>query len=98
MMKADATFINLARGGHVVEDDLLAALNNSTIKHAMLDVFNVEPLPESHVFWQHTKITILPHIAAITDPKTASTVVATNVRSFLNGTPVADIVDRTREY
>lgn len=97
-MKSTATFINLARGGHVVEEDLLSALNEGTLKHAMLDVFNVEPLPADHAFWHHAKVTILPHIAAITDPKTASAVVAQNITAFLRGDPVAHIVDRSREY
>ncbi|WMI89101.1 glyoxylate/hydroxypyruvate reductase GhrA [Escherichia coli] len=60
--------LNLARGVHVVEDDLLAALNSGKLKGAMLDVFNREPLPQESPLWVHPRVAITPHVAAVTRP------------------------------
>lgn len=66
-----AYLLNTARGVHVVEDDLLAALDSRKVKGAMLDVFNREPLPPESLLWQHPRVTITPHVAAITRPAEA---------------------------
>ncbi|MEO7854446.1 MAG: glyoxylate/hydroxypyruvate reductase A, partial [Rubrivivax sp.] len=83
-----ASIVNLGRGAHVVDDDLLAALDSGHLQHAVLDVFHQEPLPAQHRFWQHPRVTMLPHVAAQTDPSSAVMVVATNVRALLKGWPL----------
>ncbi len=73
----DTTLINVGRGGHVVEHDLLQALDAGQIKHAVLDVFNAEPLPSGHAFWSHPKVTLTPHSSSRSDvEQTAAQVVA----------------------
>ncbi|TDM06835.1 MAG: glyoxylate/hydroxypyruvate reductase A [Ideonella sp. MAG2] len=93
-----ASVVNLARGAHLVEADLLAALDAGQLSHAVLDVFNTEPLPASHPFWQHPAITVLPHAAAQTDPRSAAAVVAANVRALKAGEPLMHQVDFTLGY
>lgn len=97
-MKRGATLVNLARGAHVVEADLLAALDSGQLHHAVLDVFNVEPLPADHPFWRHRKVTVLPHTAAQTDPRSAAQVVAANLRALREGRPLAHLVERRKGY
>ncbi len=97
-MRSGASLVNLARGGHVVEADLLAALDSGHLRHAVLDVFQQEPLPAAHRFWTHPKVTLLPHVAAATDARSAAAVVAANVRRFRAGAPVEHLVDRARGY
>lgn len=97
-MRPGASLVNLARGGHVVEADLLAALDSGHLRHAVLDVFQQEPLPAAHRFWSHPKLTLLPHVAAATDARSAAAVVAANVRRFRAGVPVEHLVDRARGY
>lgn len=97
-MKRGASLVNLARGAHVVEADLLAALDEGQLSHAVLDVFQAEPLPAGHAFWHHPKVTVLPHIAALTDPRSAAERVAANVRALRAGRPLAHVVDRGRGY
>lgn len=97
-MRPGASLVNLARGGHVVEADLLAALDAGHLRHAVLDVFQQEPLPAAHRFWSHPLVTVLPHVAAATDPRSAAAVVAANVRRFRAGAPVEHLVDRARGY
>lgn len=97
-MKRGASFVNLGRGAQVVENDLLKALDTDRLRHAVLDVFQTEPLPAGHPFWQHDCVTVLPHIAAQTDPRSASQVVAANVRALRAGQPLAHLVDRQRGY
>ena len=93
-----AALVNLARGAHLVEADLLAALDSGHVSHAVLDVFAHEPLPADHPFWDHPAITVLPHAAAQTDPRSAAEVVAANVRALREGRPLAHLVDRQRGY
>jgi len=97
-MKAGAGFVNLARGGHVVDADLLAALQSGQVGHAVLDVFHTEPLPRGHGFWQHPRITVLPHAAAQTGARSAAVVVAANVRALREGRALAHRVERARGY
>lgn len=90
--------VNLARGAHVVEADLLAALDAGQVGHAVLDVFATEPLRPGHPFWAHPRVTVLPHAAALTDPRTAAEVAAANVRACRAGRPLAHLVQRSRGY
>ena len=93
-----AGVVNLARGAHVADGDLLAALDTGHVAHAVLDVFHTEPLPAEHHYWQHPQVTVLPHAAAATDPRSAAAVAAANVRAALAGQPLANLVERQRGY
>ena len=97
-LPAGAGIVNLARGAHVVDADLLRALDCGQLAHAVLDVFHAEPLPPGHAFWAHPQVTVLPHVAALTDPHSAAPVVADNLRALFDGRPLAHVVDRTRGY
>lgn len=97
-MKAGAALVNFGRGGHVVETDLLAALDAGSLAHAVLDVFAIEPLPTAHPFWQHPRVTVLPHVAALTDLRSAANVVASNLDRLQAGQPLLHLVDRARGY
>lgn len=98
LMPRGSALVNLARGAHVVDEDLLAALASGHIAHAVLDVFHTEPLPADHPFWSHPHITALPHVAAPTDPRSASLVAAANVRALREGRALSHCVDRVRGY
>jgi glyoxylate/hydroxypyruvate reductase len=97
-MKPGASFVNLARGQHVVEGDLLTALDKGQVGHAVLDVFQTEPLPTGHVFWSHPRVTLLPHAAAQTDLRSATAVAIGNLNAWREGRPIANLVDRARGY
>ena len=93
-----AALINFGRGAHLQDDDLLAALTTGQLSHAVLDVFHQEPLPVEHPFWSHSQITVLPHIAASTDPKTAAPIAMQNVVAFREGRELTGVVSRSRGY
>jgi glyoxylate/hydroxypyruvate reductase A len=93
-----AALVNLARGAHIVEADLRAALVSGRLGHAVLDVFENEPLDPKHPFWRHPKVTVLPHIAALTDARSAAALVAANVQALAAGHPIAHLIDRARGY
>lgn len=97
-LPAGAGIVNLARGAHVVEADLLAALDRGHLQHAVLDVFHTEPLPAGHAFWSHPQVTVLPHVAAQTDPVSAAQVVAANLRALFEGRPLSHLVQPQRGY
>ena len=93
-----ASLINVGRGGHLVEDDLLKYLDNGHLFGATLDVFREEPLPSRHPFWSHPKIIVYPHAAAWSLPITASPVIADNLRRIAKGENLIGLVDRKRGY
>jgi glyoxylate/hydroxypyruvate reductase A len=93
-----AGLVNLARGAHVVDADLLAALDAGRLGHAVLDVFAVEPLPPTHPFWRHPRVTVLPHVAAQTDIDSAAAVAADNLRALRDGRPIQHLVRPDRGY
>jgi glyoxylate/hydroxypyruvate reductase A len=93
-----AHVINIARGAHVVDDDLLAALDSGHIAGATLDVFAPEPLPDTHRFWTHPKVLMTPHIASLTNPDTASAGIAENLRRLAAGKPLLHLAERDRGY
>lgn len=97
-MRRGASLVNLARGAHVVEADLLAALDSGRLRHAVLDVFTQEPLPTEHPLWRHQKVTLLPHVAALTDSRSAAVIAAKNIRALRDAAPLENLVDRTRGY
>lgn len=93
-----AYLINMARGGHVVDEALLAALESGQVSGAALDVFNVEPLPADHPYWTHPKVHVTPHIAGATNPRTASPGVIDNIKRLRAGQPLIHTVDPKTGY
>lgn len=93
-----AYVINAARGGHVVDAELIAALDRGHIAHATLDVFSPEPLPVEHPFWRHPKITVTPHVASQTISETASQVVIEGLKAVRAGRRPAHVVDLQKGY
>lgn len=90
--------INIARGAHLVENDLLTALESGKIKGAMLDVFSKEPLPKESPLWRHPRVTITPHIAAITRPQEAIAYLSHTINQLERGEKTSGQVDRLRGY
>ena len=93
-----ASVINFARGGLLVTKDLLLALDSEHLDHAVLDVFDEEPLPVDNSLWTHEKITVLPHIAAITNPETAAKIVAKNIKNHRDNNGLLEFVDLNKGY
>ena len=93
-----AGVVNAGRGGHLVEKDLIPALESGQLSGAVLDVFDAEPLPPGHPFWRHPRIVVTPHIAAETHPPTAAPIIAEAIRRFEAGLPVPNLVDLARGY
>ncbi|WP_320188417.1 glyoxylate/hydroxypyruvate reductase A (plasmid) [Agrobacterium rosae] len=98
MMPKGASLINFARGPIVVTDTLIAALGSGAMKHAVLDVFDVEPLPAGNTVWDHPAITVLPHISAPTDRETAAAIVAGNILNYRETGALPPTVDLARGY
>jgi glyoxylate/hydroxypyruvate reductase A len=97
-LKPGAFLLNLARGAHLVEADLLAALEAGEVKAAALDVFNHEPLPAEHAFWSHPDIAITPHNAAVTLPDEAMDYIARSITRRESGEMPEGRVDIDRGY
>lgn len=97
-MPAGSYLINVGRGGHLVEADLLAALNSGHIAGATLDVFREEPLGRDNPFWHHPNVTVTPHIAALTLPQSAGPVIADIVKKVRAGRKVPGLVDPAKGY
>lgn len=93
-----AGLVNAGRGGHLVEEDLIPALDSGRLSGAVLDVFREEPLPPDHPFWHHPRIIVTPHVAAETHPSTAAPIIAEAIRQCEAGRPIANRVDPTRGY
>ena len=90
--------INVARGAHLVDDDLLALLDSGHLAGATLDVFRTEPLPRDHAFWQHPKLTLTPHTSARTLREESIAQIAGKIRAMERGESIAGVVDRERGY
>ncbi|UCS92649.1 glyoxylate/hydroxypyruvate reductase A [Echinicola marina] len=90
--------INVARGQHLIEEDLIPAIDEGILSGALLDVFRKEPLPEGHEFWRHPKITFTPHIASVTNPKAAAPQIIENYRRLKENRPLVNQIDRERGY
>jgi glyoxylate/hydroxypyruvate reductase A len=97
-MPKGSAVINFARGGIINTDDLILALDNKQLKHAVLDVFEVEPLATSSELWQHPDITVLPHISAPTHINSASAIVAKNISHFFTTGQLPACVNKVRGY
>jgi len=90
--------INVARGAHVVQPDLLAALDAGHLERAYLDVFDTEPLPADSPLWTHPGVALTPHIAALTEPRTAIDTIVGNLDRLRRGEAPLHLVDRTAGY
>ena len=97
-LPAGAAMINLGRGEHVVEADLMATLDSGHLAGATLDVYPVEPLPSDSPLWAHPKITVMPHVARRLDPVGLASRICAILRDFRAGKPLDQLVDRTRGY
>jgi glyoxylate/hydroxypyruvate reductase len=93
-----AGLVNAGRGSHLVESDLIPALDSGQLSGAVLDVFREEPLLKGHPFWSHPRIIMTPHIAAETHPPTAAAIIGDAIRRFAKGEPVANLVDLAKGY
>ena len=98
LLPKGAALVNAARGAHLVEEDLLAALASGQISAAVLDVFREEPLPAGHPFWRHPRVILTPHVAAFTNPATAAPIILDNIRRFDEGRPLLNRIDPARGY
>ena len=97
-LQSGAYLINVARGRHLVEDDLLPLLESGQLAGAMLDVFRTEPLPAGHPFWTHPRITVTPHTSARTLRSESIAQIAGKIQALERGEPVAGVVDGVRGY
>ena len=97
-LQPGAVLINVGRGEHLVEDDLLRALDEGILRKASLDVFRKEPLPEDHPFWQREDITITPHISARTLRDATLEQITGKIRDHAQGRPITGVVDTERGY
>ena len=93
-----AALINVGRGPHLADQDLLAALDSGHLSRAILDVTEPEPLPRDHPFWTHPRVFVTPHVASMTQPETAAPILLENVRRHRRGEPLVGVVDRARGY
>jgi len=90
--------INIGRGECLVEDDLIDALNSKKLNRATLDVFRQEPLPTNHPFWSHPKVLVTCHSAGVIDPAIGGVTIANNIKAFIRGDHIPDIVDIEQGY
>ncbi len=93
-----ACLVHLARGRHLVERDLMAAIERGHLRAATVDVFRTEPLPPDHPFWRHPGIHVTPHVASYALPETGAEVIVENLRRLRQGRPLLHRVSRQRGY
>ncbi|WP_110706985.1 glyoxylate/hydroxypyruvate reductase A [Salinicola sp. CR57] len=93
-----AALVNIGRGDHLVDDDLLQALASGQLSAAVVDVLGQEPPAPDHPFWHHDRILMTPHVAAMTQPETAFPVLLDNLRRHQRGEPMSGQIDRQRGY
>ncbi len=98
LLPRGASLINVARGGHMVPEDVLAALESGQLAEATLDVFPEEPLPTHSPFWDHPKVLVIPHCASVTLPKTAAANVARGIEAVWRGEALQNVVDFEKGY
>jgi glyoxylate/hydroxypyruvate reductase A len=97
-LPAGAYIINAARGEHLVEEDLLTALDSGHLSGACLDVFRQEPLPEAHPFWNHPRIAMTPHVASLTDPRAVAPQIVENYHRVRSGLAPLHVIDIEKGY
>ena len=93
-----AYLVNVGRGEHLIESDLLSALESGQIAGAYLDVFETEPLPSTHPFWSHPKIHITPHVACVSQPEILAEYILETIGQSQAGKPFQYLVDRVQGY
>lgn len=98
LVRKGGCVINVARGGHVIVPDLLAALDSGHLEHAYLDVFETEPLPAESPLWPHPGITLTPHVAAFTEPRTSVMKIVENFERVRRGEKPLHTVDYAAGY
>ena len=98
MLPKGAAVINIGRGEHVVDDDLIASLDAEHLGAATLDVYRQEPLPTDHPFWTHSAITLMPHTARKSRPEHVAPQIAENIRRLRANEPLLQLVDRSAGY
>ncbi|MBK7281026.1 2-hydroxyacid dehydrogenase [Candidatus Aalborgicola defluviihabitans] len=97
-LRPQACLVQVGRGGHLVEADLLGALDQGQLAGAFIDVFNIEPLPDAHPFWSHPLLRLTPHVASLSDPTESVTTVVENIRRAMRGDALRNSIDRTVGY
>ncbi|ACA15227.1 D-isomer specific 2-hydroxyacid dehydrogenase NAD-binding [Methylobacterium sp. 4-46] len=97
-LKPGAALVHVGRGDHLVEADLLCALDSGRLAHAALDVFAVEPLPEDHPFWRHPRILVTPHEACDASPAAVAAMLRATAEALRTGAPIPHAIDRRRGY
>ncbi len=90
--------VNVSRGGLLIDDDLLALLDNDRLAGATLDVFRDEPLPAEHRFWHHPRVTLTPHVSAVTLVEESVAQIAAKIRCLEAGRPITGVVGREHGY
>jgi glyoxylate/hydroxypyruvate reductase A len=93
-----AALVSVGRGGHLVEPDLLEAIDAGQLSGATLDVFAQEPLPREHPFWRHPRVFVTPHVATLVNPDTAAPQILENLRRLSSGEKLHSIIDEERGY
>lgn len=97
-LPAGASVINVGRGPHLVDQDLIDALDSGHLAGATLDVFRREPLPADHPFWRHPRVRVTPHLASLADADSVVEQIADNLRRLQDGRPLLNQVDRAAGY
>jgi glyoxylate/hydroxypyruvate reductase len=97
-VKKGGFLINVGRGEHLIEQDLVELLDENYLSGALLDVFRIEPLPQDHIFWTHPKIQITPHVASLTNVEAATTQIAENYTRYMSGQALRHIVSIKKGY
>jgi glyoxylate/hydroxypyruvate reductase A len=97
-LPAGAALINVGRGPHLVDADLLDALDSGRLSRAIIDVTDPEPLPFDHPFWTHPRVFLTPHVASMTQSETAAPILLDNIRRHQRGEPLKDVIERSRGY
>jgi glyoxylate/hydroxypyruvate reductase A len=93
-----AHLVNVGRGGHLVDADVLQLLDRGQLGAATLDVFATEPLPADHGYWRHPRVLVTPHVSAVTELEPAVAQIADKLAAWLRGSTMSGIVDRARGY
>jgi len=98
MMKKSAYLINISRGPIIQEKALSSVLKKGLIEGAVLDVFDLEPLPENHEFWEIENLIITPHVSGPSIPEDISVIFLENLKRLEQGKKLKGTIDRGREY